>query len=368
VKFALFYEIPVPKPWDRDAEYRAYRDTLEQAVLGDRMGFHAFWTVEHHFLEEYSHCSNPEVLYGAVAARTERMRIGYGVRLAPRPYNHPVRSAESAAVLDLISDGRVDFGTGRSSTRLELEGFGIRPEETRGMWQEAVEHIVGCWTNEHYEFEGKYWSMPRRRVQPKPRQDPHPPVFGATGSDSGHQLMGELGLGLCSFGVGVPPEDVARRVDIYRKAIRTCTKPLATFVNDQVAAFTMVNCAPSAAESRRISEESFLWYGKRSAELVTSVASWLEEDKRELGTYGYLEDAKKVVQDGTHEMLNYDYLRDSKAAICGDPDQVIEAARAYQAAGVDLLLCLVNPYRVPHAEVMQTIELMGKHVLPEFAE
>ena len=368
MKFALFYEIPVPRPWDRESEHRAYKNTLEQAAFGDQMGFHAFWTVEHHFLEEYSHCSNPEVLYGAIAARTKNMRIGYGVRLGPRPYNHPVRSAESAAVLDLLSDGRVDFGTGRSSTRLELEGFGVHPDETRPMWQEAVEHIVGCWKNEYYEFEGEYWSMPKRRVQPKPLQDPHPPVFGATGSDSGHKLMGELGLGLCSFGVGVPPDDVKRRIDIYRDSIKGCTQPLATYVNNQAVAFTMVNCADTKQKSYDISAESFVWYTKRAAELVASVPIWLDEMKQELGTYDYLEGAKTIVEGGTHEMLNFDYLRDSKATICGDPDQVIETSKAYQEAGVDLLLCLINPYKVSHEDCMRTIELMGKHVIPEFVE
>ena len=148
----------------RRANTAAYKDTLEQALAGERAGFHAFWTVEHHFLEEYSHCSNPEVLYGAIAARTERMRLGYGVRLMPKPYNHPVRTAESVAVLDLLSDGRVDFGTGRSATRIELEGFGVDPHETREMWREAIEHVVGCWTNDRYSFEGKHWSLPERRV------------------------------------------------------------------------------------------------------------------------------------------------------------------------------------------------------------
>src|SRR5919205_1546326 len=143
MKFALFYEIPVPRPWDERSEWRAYKETLEQVVLADTLGFHSVWTVEHHFLEEYSHCSNPEVLYGAIAARTERIRLGYGVRLMPQPYNHPVRTAESVAVLDLISNGRVEFGTGRSSTRPELEGFGINPHDTREMWQEAIGHLVG---------------------------------------------------------------------------------------------------------------------------------------------------------------------------------------------------------------------------------
>src|SRR4051794_23539557 len=158
MEFALFYEIPVPRPWTRTSELDAYQNTLTQAVFAEEMGWHAVWTVEHHFLEEYSHCSNPEVLYGAIAARTERIRIGYGVRLVPRPYNHPVRSAESAAVLDLISNGRVEFGTGRSSTRIEMEGFGLHPDQTRAMWEEGVRDIVGCWTNDEFEFSGDWWS------------------------------------------------------------------------------------------------------------------------------------------------------------------------------------------------------------------
>ena len=367
MKFALFYEIPVARPWSRDSEHRAYKNTLDQAILGDRVGFHAFWTVEHHFLEEFSHCSNPEVLYGAVAARTENLRIGYGVRLTPKPYNHPVRSAESAAVLDLLSDGRVDFGTGRSTTRSELEGFGIDPKDTREMWQEAVGHIIGCWTQDEYAFEGKHWSLPKRRVLPKPIQDPHPPVWGATGSESGHRLMGELGLGLCSFSVGTPPENVKQRIDIYRESIAGCTKPIGAFVNDQAAAFTMVNCAPTKQESYDLSRESFVWYARNSAQLVGSLPAWLEEMEQEFGTYEYLRGTKDLAKSGALEALNFEYLRDSKATLCGDPDQVTETAKAYEAAGVDLLLCLVNPYAVPHEKVMQTIELMGKHVLPEFA-
>ena len=161
------------------------------------------------------------MLYGAIAARTTRMRLGYGVRLMPKPYNHPVRTAESVAVLDLLSDGRVDFGTGRSSTRTELEGFGIDPQETREMWREAIEHVVDCWTNERTSFEGKHWPLPDRRVQPKPLQQPHPPIWGATTSDDGHQQIGELGLGLCSFAVGVSPEEVKKKIDIYRARSRT---------------------------------------------------------------------------------------------------------------------------------------------------
>ena len=117
MKFAMFYEIPVARPWSDHSEQQAYQEVVEQVRLGDRVGFHSVWTVEHHFLEEFSHCSNPEVLYGHLAAVTENLRLGYGVRLMPKPYNHPVRTAESVAVLDLLSNGRVELGTGRSATR-----------------------------------------------------------------------------------------------------------------------------------------------------------------------------------------------------------------------------------------------------------
>lgn len=364
MEFALFYEIPVPKPWDANSERRAYKNTLDQAIFADKFGWHSFWTVEHHFLQEYSHCSNPEVLYGAIAAQTERIRLGYGVRLAPKPYNHPVRSAESAAVLDIISNGRVEFGTGRSATRTELEGFGIDPGETRGMWREALEHIVGCWTNDEYEFSGKYWSMPRRRVQPKPVQAPHPPMWGATGSEDGHRVMGELGLGLLSFSVGTAPEELTKRIDIYREGLAACTDPLPAQINSRAACFTMVNCAPTREESHEVSRESFEWYLHRSAELVASVPKWINEMEAELGTFEYLVPVAEM--EDTIREVTFDMLLDMQAVIAGTPDDVVELCRAYEATGADLLLCMVNPYKISHESVMQTIELMGKHVIPEF--
>jgi alkanesulfonate monooxygenase SsuD/methylene tetrahydromethanopterin reductase-like flavin-dependent oxidoreductase (luciferase family) len=366
MKFALFYEIPVPKPWDRESELRAYQNTLAQAVAGDRFGWDAFWTVEHHFLQEYSHCSNPEVLYGAIAAKTERIRLGYGVRLMPKPYNHPVRTAESVAVLDLLSNGRVDLGTGRSATRTELEGFGVDPSETRQMWQEAIRHIVGCWTNDEYEFEGEYWQMPRRRVQPKPLQDPHPPLWGATTSDEGHTQVGELGLGLCSFAVGLPPTEVKRKIDVYREAIAGCSSPIGAFVHNQAATFTMAVCAPDRGEAMATARESFEWYPKTGARQIATLTDWMAERKQELGSYAYAAEMKSHDDQGMLDLLSLEYLVDSNACVLGTPDECLEACRQYEAAGVDLLLCLVNPYKISHEAVMQTIELMGTEVIPQF--
>jgi alkanesulfonate monooxygenase SsuD/methylene tetrahydromethanopterin reductase-like flavin-dependent oxidoreductase (luciferase family) len=366
MRFALFYEIPVARPWGPDSERLAYQNTLDQAVAAERFGWDAVWTVEHHFLEEYSHCSNPEILYGAIAARTEQIRLGYGVRLMPKPYNHPVRTAESVAVLDLISNGRVDFGTGRSSTRPELEGFGIDPRETREMWQEAIEHVVGCWTNDEYSFEGKHWSMPKRRVLPKPLQKPHPPLWGATSSEDGHRQVGELGLGLCSFAVGVPADQIKGKIDVYREAVGSCERPVGAYVNDQAATFTMTVCAPTREEAWTTARESFEWYPKHGARLIASVAGLMAEREQDLGNYAYVADLQRSDEQGLLDLLTVEYLAEAGACVLGTPEDCAALCKKYEAAGVDLLLCLVNPYKISHEQVMQTIELMGREVIPSF--
>ena len=357
--FALFYEIPVARPWTRRSERDAYHEVLEQAVLGEQAGFHSLWTVEHHFLEEYSHCSNPEVLYGAIAARTSRLRLGDGVRLMPFPYNHPVRSAESAAVLDLISDGRVEFGTGRSSTRAELEGFGIDPHTTRELWEEALDVVVAAWTNDVLEWNGRQYKIPPRRVLPKPIQDPHPPLWGATSSPESHRIMGEKGMGLLSFTIGTPPEELKERIDLYRDGL-TRAKPVGKFVNGRAGTFTMVNVAKTREQARANAAESCEWYARHGTEAVASVSKWMRELGQASGTYAYGD----ALADLDTSFLTYDFLESSGACIVGTPEACIETAKRYEAAGCDLLLCLMNPYKVPHRAVMESIELMGKHVIP----
>ena len=367
MKFALFYEIPIAKPWTPKQEHQAYKDVIQQVIFGESMGFHSFWTVEHHFLDEFSHCSNPEVLYGAIAARTSAIRIGYGVRLMPKPYNHPVRTAESVAVLDLISDGRVEFGTGRSATRLEMEGFGLNPHETREMLSEALDHVVGYWTQEEYQADGKHWSIPARHVHPKPLQKPHPPIWSATTSIGGHFEVGKMGVGLMSFAVGVPPEDLVPRVEAYRKGQAECQKPKGAFRNEQVATFSMVHCAATNEQAFAEAEESMLWYPRKGAELIGATAGYARQFQEDLGTYDYTGETEKLTEAGALDSLSFDYLKEAGAAMVGDPDRCIEIAKRYEAAGCDLLFCLLNPYKMTHAQVMLSIELLGRHVIPEFA-
>ena len=199
MKFGMMYEIQIPEPHYPGIEKDRYDQILAQVVLGDQVGFDYFWTVEHHFLKEFSHCSAPEVLYGAISQITKRIRIGHAVALLPGQYNHPVRVAEHAAVLDILSNGRVDLGTGRSTTLIEMDGFEVDPEETRAQWEEAIRMIPKMWTEETFSHEGHYYNVPPRSIIPKPVQSPHPPLWVACSQPESFRAAGEMGLGVLCF-------------------------------------------------------------------------------------------------------------------------------------------------------------------------
>ena len=195
MKFGLMYEIQVPEPHYPGIEAERYKQVMAQVELADDVGFDYFWTVEHHFLREFSHCSAPEVLYGALSQRTKRIRIGHAVALLPGAYNHPVRVAERAAVLDIVSDGRMDLGTGRSTTLIEMDGFEVDPETTKAQWREAIGMIPRMWTEDPFSHSGEFYNIPPRSVIPKPVQDPHPPMWMACSQPASFGEAGELGVG-----------------------------------------------------------------------------------------------------------------------------------------------------------------------------
>src|SRR5581483_7809911 len=247
MKFGIFFELSVPRPWDDGAEKAVYDNALEQARLADELGFDWVWAVEHHFLEEYSHCSAPEVFLAAVAAQTERIRVGHGVVVCVPQMNHPIRLAERAAVLDVISNGRLEFGTGRSSTWTELGGFQADPDETKKTWDEYVRAIPKMWTQERFSYEGRSFSMPERAVLPKPYQKPHPPMWVAVTSpgtelDAADRGMGSLGLTFSGFA------EQERKIAEYRRRIRVC-EPVGAFVNEQVNIVNFLYCHEDAGRA-----------------------------------------------------------------------------------------------------------------------
>src|SRR5215813_656534 len=177
MRFGIFYELQLPRPWQQDSELKLYQNALAQVELADRTGYDYAWMVEHHFLEEYSHCPSPESFLAAASQRTKNIRLGHGIFQLTT--NHPIRVAERVAVLDLLSNGRVEFGMGESASITELEPFERTMENKRAVFDEAVQAIFPMFANGASEHRGKYFQYPLRHVLPKPVQKPHPPIWMA---------------------------------------------------------------------------------------------------------------------------------------------------------------------------------------------
>jgi alkanesulfonate monooxygenase SsuD/methylene tetrahydromethanopterin reductase-like flavin-dependent oxidoreductase (luciferase family) len=163
----------------------------------------------------------------------------------------------------------------------------------------------------------------------------------------------------------VPPEDLVERIAMYREGLAECEKPVGKEVNDRAATFTMVHCADTNEQAFADAEESFPWYIRTAVRHIGSLVDW--QAGKDLGTYSYAEHMAQLDKDGSLDHLDFEYLRESGSAVVGDPDRCVELAERYQAAGCDLLLCLVNPYKIPHEKVMRSIELLGERVIPQFS-
>ena len=212
MKFGIFYEHQLPRPWGPRSEYQLLQDSLTQIELADRLGYDYAWEVEHHFLEEYSHSSAPEVFLGAASQRTKRIRLGHGV--VQLTTNQPHRVAERIATLDLLSGGRVELGMGEAAGPAELHPFNIRVRDKRERWEEAVKAIVPMFSKESWEFHGQYYDFPARNVIPKPLQKPHPPLFFG-GSSEGALAMGSQHCDVFAM-FGEPLAPTAQRIAEFR--------------------------------------------------------------------------------------------------------------------------------------------------------
>ena len=358
--FGLMYELGVPRPWGPRSEYDVYWNALQQVVEADRLGYTHVWAVEHHFLDEYSHSSAPEVWLAAVAQHTERIRIGHGVVQVPAGFNHPVRTAERAAALDIMSNGRLEFGTGRSITADELEGFGIAVEDSRPMWREAVGLIPKIWTTEGpITFEGKYTTVPGKPVLPKPLQKPHPPLWAAATSPSSYALAGELGMGVLGFATGITPEVIKRRVGEYKQALATAT-PVGA-INDNVATFLLTYCAETDAEAREIAETPFAAYLDQTME---HFLHWGRGGDLPPGYEWYAEASQKSAKLAEH--MKFDYLLENHCVLVGTPATIRENIEGFRDVGVTQILCGTQYPGITQEQALRSIRLFAEEVMPGF--
>ena len=361
MRFGIFYEHQLPRPWADGDEEQLLAEALEQVVLADRLGIDHVWAVEHHFLEEYSHCSAPEVFLAACAARTERIRIGHGIKHTPANYNHPARVAEEIATLDLISRGRVEFGIGEGATRMELGGFGIPAKRKRAMSIEAGEQIANMMTMTPYPgYEGESFSFPCRNVVPKPSQKPHPPMWIACTNRSTIELAAELGIGALAFSF-VDPDEAGHWVQTYYDTIKSerCV-PIGHTVNANIALVTGFSLHHDRDEAIRRGREGFEFFRYAIGAMVTedSVPGhtnlWprFQELRGPDATERYLEKARAY--------------GDAYSSAIGTPADAARHIRELEAVGVDQLIFIQQAGRNRHEDICASLELFASEVMPEF--
>ena len=261
MKFGIFHEHQVPRPWDDGDDRRVFAEALEEIELADRLGFDCVWLVEHHFLEEYSHSSAPEIFLAAASQRTQRIRLGHGIVQTLPAINHPARVAERIATLDVLSGGRVEFGTGEGSAATELDAFGVDPAKKRAMWEEGLRVALRCLTEAPFTgHAGEHVRMPPRNVVPKPEQRPHPPVWVACSRRDTIHLAAQKGIGALAFAF-FDPEEARHWVDDYYGTLADEGVPIGDAVNANLAAVTSYFCHPDEEEAVRRGAEGVNFIG-----------------------------------------------------------------------------------------------------------
>jgi alkanesulfonate monooxygenase SsuD/methylene tetrahydromethanopterin reductase-like flavin-dependent oxidoreductase (luciferase family) len=352
MEFGIFSQMHCP-PWDD--EHSRFMRELEVSEAVEAAGFKYNWAPEHHFLESYSHQPAPEVFLSWVAARTKRLHVGTAITNITAKVNHPVRVAERIATMDHLSEGRVEFGTGRGSSTAEWAGFDIpSAAETKPMWRESLEQIPRMWRDEPYQFDGQYFRMPERNVLPKPYSKPHPPMWLACSSPPTFAECGELGLGALCFTFGTP-ETIAPLVKAYKDGIKRCKKPIAGFINDNIAVTTNMFCLPDGDEARD------LYAGAKVDKFTEFFFYWLDSIPRPEG----------MPKTGPVKLPPTN-VADLKAGLkvggrqVGAPEEILEVVKMYEAIGADQLIYAPLTLTLDQKHVLRSIETFGKHVLPHF--
>ncbi|MEU8759412.1 LLM class flavin-dependent oxidoreductase [Streptomyces sp. NPDC048659] len=368
MKFSMIFEAQLADPTP-EHERQVLHDCVEQAVYAEEMGFDRIWAVEHHALKYYAHMSASEIFLTWVAARTERIRIGHGVVTMPFNYQHPVRVAERAAMLDVLSGGRVDIGAGRGATAQEMAMYGVRPEDTYPQMEEALRIFANAWREESFEWHGSLDIGPGA-VLPRPVQDPHPPLFMACSKDDTLRLAADYGIGALVLGFA-GADNIRGLRKIYDEAIaaRTGERLISTEVNDHFSALCPTVVLEDPAEARRVglrgqryfAESIAHWYGggpvpDQRVEAGDDRAA-LEAGKRDL--VAKLHEAEIPVTPSSTGTYHADHAY-------GSADDAIAYVERLREIGVDEVMCLIQMGTVPQEACLETIRQWGEKVIPHF--
>ena len=354
MKFGILYEHQVPRPWGPDSEYRRFQEALDQVELADKVGVDYVWEVEHHFLEEFAHSSAPEIFLAGCSQRTKQIRLGHGIVALPTPYNHPARVAERISTLDLISNGRVEFGTGETSSDAELFAFHVPREEKQAMWRESLEVVTRMLVEEPFRgHQGKYLDFPVRNVIPKPRQRPHPPLWVACSRLETIKLAARLGLGALTFGF-VSPDEARKWSDEYYRILAEECEPIGSVINPNIAFTILFLCDKDRKRAQRIGVENLFF-------LTYSFGHHYLYGEHEPGKTDVWAKYRSTPGAGVG-------VEGTSAAIIGTPQDARDGLRIWRDTGLDQVILLTQCGNMPHEATCQSLELLAQEVMPEFKE
>jgi alkanesulfonate monooxygenase SsuD/methylene tetrahydromethanopterin reductase-like flavin-dependent oxidoreductase (luciferase family) len=354
MKFGIFYELQLPRPWRPDSESTLYHDALEELELADRLGYDHAWVVEHHFLEEYSHSSAPEVFLGAASQRTKSIRLGHGI--IQLTTNHPAKVAERVAALDIVSNGRVEFGMGESASITELEPFEIPFDRKRDIWEDAVRCLLPMFGDGGTAYSGAHFSFPLRNVLPKPVQKPHPPLWIACSQLDTIAYAGRRGLGALGFQF-VSADAAHAWVHAYYNAITKRLEPLADYrLNPNIALVSMFMCAETDEEARAKAD------GATFFQFCLRFYSASRDRKRpapgELDMWQEYNKWKRANPESAETAL--------RGGLIGSPETLRRKLRKFETSNIDQVILLNQAGQNRHEDICRSLELFASEVMPEF--
>ncbi len=345
-------QIQMPRPWAADAELHAYHNAIAQAEAAEAAGFHHFWITEQHFFTEIGHSACPDMLLAAISQRTRRIRLGFSVVLMT--VNNPFAIAERVATLDLLSQGRVEFGMGRGSTPYMVDAFGVTRAEERERAREATEAAMQMFREERFSgYKGQYFDLPARDVLPRPLQRPHPPLWAAASNLDSYARAARQGLGV----IGVTRNSIAETreaIRTYRQTIRSADPSgfVGAYANEQVGGFAIACCHEDDRTGRDLACAAARWYnGDNSAEL----------NPVRFATAGGVDAVVSKFRNRSNDQLIEDGM-----AIGGNPDTITRIVEKWRDAGLDQMIFLLQAGPTTHEQVLHSIDLLGRHVIPRF--
>jgi alkanesulfonate monooxygenase SsuD/methylene tetrahydromethanopterin reductase-like flavin-dependent oxidoreductase (luciferase family) len=349
VKFGIFYELQLPRPWEEHSEYDLVQNALDQVELADRLGFDYAWEVEHHFLEEYSHSSAPEVFLAAASQRTKNIRLGHGI--IQLTTNHPARVAERVSTLDLVSRGRVEMGIGEASSVTELHPFDRRFRDKRSVWEDAVKCVLPMFTEEGWEYHGEWFDFPLRNVVPKPLQKPHPPLWVACSQLDTITMAGTRGMGALGFQF-VSAEAAVAWVHAYYNAYTKHLDKLCDYAtNPNIAVVSGFMVADTDEEAQRRAEGwtffqfALVFYNTHGPVEPGTVNLWAEYEEWKKSPKGQIA---------------------AGGGLIGSVDTVRRRLRAFEDSNVDQVILLNQAGKNSHADICESLELFAAEIMPEF--